>query len=161
MPGDESWRRRRRRCSEAATLRMTLSCTINLEKWYQGKEDDREREHRCGLTASTAPVSFAGTAPHPWRSRCRGGPCSQRRRTMKIVIIGGSGLIGSKLATTLRGLGHEGVAASPDSGGNTPTGGGLAEAPEGGGGGGGVCPPPPFLKTGGGALFLAPPPHPP
>jgi len=50
---------------------------------------------------------------------------------MKIVIIGGSGLIGSKLATTLRGLGHEVVAASPDSGVNTLTGEGLAEALEG------------------------------
>jgi uncharacterized protein YbjT (DUF2867 family) len=47
---------------------------------------------------------------------------------MKIVIIGGTGLIGSKLTTALRGRGHEVVAASPDTGVNTLTGAGLAEA---------------------------------
>ena len=47
---------------------------------------------------------------------------------MKIVIIGGSGLIGSKLVTKLREHGHEAVAASPDSGVNTITGEGLADA---------------------------------
>lgn len=47
---------------------------------------------------------------------------------MKIVIIGGSGLIGSKLANKLRQLGHEVIAASPASGVNTITGEGLNEA---------------------------------
>ena len=47
---------------------------------------------------------------------------------MKIVVIGGSGLIGSKLVKNLRQLGHEVVAASPSSGVNTITGEGLAEA---------------------------------
>ena len=47
---------------------------------------------------------------------------------MKIVVIGGSGLIGSKLVTKLREHGHEAVAASPKSGVNTLTGEGLAEA---------------------------------
>jgi uncharacterized protein YbjT (DUF2867 family) len=46
---------------------------------------------------------------------------------MKIVVIGGSGLIGSKLVTQLREHGHEAVAASPASGVNTLTGEGLAE----------------------------------
>jgi uncharacterized protein YbjT (DUF2867 family) len=46
---------------------------------------------------------------------------------MKIVVIGGSGLIGSKLVTKLREHGHEVVAASPNSGVNTLTGEGLAE----------------------------------
>src|SRR5262249_29198190 len=46
---------------------------------------------------------------------------------MKIVIIGGSGLIGSKLTTKLRRLGHEVIAASPASGVNTITGEGLNE----------------------------------
>jgi uncharacterized protein YbjT (DUF2867 family) len=50
---------------------------------------------------------------------------------MKIVVIGGSGLIGSKLVTKLRELGHEAVAASPNSGVNTVTGEGLAEAVKG------------------------------
>jgi uncharacterized protein YbjT (DUF2867 family) len=47
---------------------------------------------------------------------------------MKIVVIGGSGLIGTKLVNKLRSLGHEVVAASPSSGVNTITGEGLAEA---------------------------------
>jgi len=47
---------------------------------------------------------------------------------MKIVIIGGTGLIGSKLVSKLREHGHEAVAASPDTGVNTLTGDGLAEA---------------------------------
>jgi uncharacterized protein YbjT (DUF2867 family) len=46
---------------------------------------------------------------------------------MKIVIIGGSGLIGSKLVARLREQGHEAVPASPDSGVNTLTGEGLAD----------------------------------
>jgi uncharacterized protein YbjT (DUF2867 family) len=46
---------------------------------------------------------------------------------MKIVVIGGSGLIGSKLVSKLREHGHEVVAASPNSGVNTLTGEGLAE----------------------------------
>src|SRR5215831_16722087 len=50
---------------------------------------------------------------------------------MKIVVIGGTGLIGSKLVTKLREAGHEAVAASPDTGVNTITGEGLAEAVEG------------------------------
>ena len=47
---------------------------------------------------------------------------------MKIVVIGGTGLIGSKLVNKLRQLGHEVVAASPSSGVNSITGEGLAEA---------------------------------
>ena len=47
---------------------------------------------------------------------------------MKIVVIGGSGLIGSKVVNILRQRGHEVVAASPSSGVNTLTGAGLAEA---------------------------------
>jgi uncharacterized protein YbjT (DUF2867 family) len=46
---------------------------------------------------------------------------------MKIVIIGGTGLIGSKLVTRLREHGHEAVPASPDTGVNTLTGEGLAK----------------------------------
>ena len=46
---------------------------------------------------------------------------------MKIVVIGGSGFIGSKLVPRLREKGHEAIAASPNSGVNTLTGEGLAE----------------------------------
>ncbi|MFI7546731.1 SDR family oxidoreductase [Actinoplanes sp. NPDC049599] len=47
---------------------------------------------------------------------------------MKIVVIGGTGLIGSQLVAQLRGRGHEAVPASPASGVDTITGAGLAEA---------------------------------
>ena len=50
---------------------------------------------------------------------------------MKIVVIGGTGLIGSKLVKKLREHGHETIAASPDSGVNTLTGEGLAKAMQG------------------------------
>jgi uncharacterized protein YbjT (DUF2867 family) len=50
---------------------------------------------------------------------------------MKLVVIGGSGLIGSKLVTEFRDRGHEAVPASPNSGVNTLTGEGLAEVLEG------------------------------
>ena len=46
---------------------------------------------------------------------------------MKIVIIGGTGLIGSKLVPRLREQGHEAVPASPDTGVNTLTGEGLVQ----------------------------------
>lgn len=47
---------------------------------------------------------------------------------MKIVVIGGSGLIGKKLIPLLRGRGHEAASASPSSGVNTITGEGLGDA---------------------------------
>ena len=52
---------------------------------------------------------------------------TNERANMKIVIIGGTGLIGSKVVTKLREHGYEAVPASPDSGVNTLTGEGLAE----------------------------------
>jgi uncharacterized protein YbjT (DUF2867 family) len=47
---------------------------------------------------------------------------------MKIVVAGGTGLIGSKLVKKLRALGHEAVAAAPSTGVNTIIGEGLADA---------------------------------
>src|SRR5215468_3761225 len=47
---------------------------------------------------------------------------------MKIVVIGGTGLIGSKTVTILRQRGHDVVAASPKNGINSTTGEGLKEA---------------------------------
>jgi uncharacterized protein YbjT (DUF2867 family) len=52
---------------------------------------------------------------------------------MKIVVIGGTGLIGSKLVKKLREHGHEAVAASPNTGVNSITGDGLADALRGAG----------------------------
>src|SRR5205823_6641938 len=51
-------------------------------------------------------------------------PTSERHE-MKIVVIGGTGLIGSKLVTQLNERGHEAIPASPDTGVNTITGAGL------------------------------------
>ena len=50
---------------------------------------------------------------------------------MKIVVIGGSGLIGSKVVTILTQQGHQAIPASPKSGVNTLTGEGLAKVLEG------------------------------
>ncbi|MFI6007526.1 SDR family oxidoreductase [Streptomyces sp. NPDC051243] len=50
---------------------------------------------------------------------------------MKVVVIGGTGLIGSKLVGKLNEQGHEAIAASPNTGVNTLTGEGLAEVLEG------------------------------
>jgi uncharacterized protein YbjT (DUF2867 family) len=47
---------------------------------------------------------------------------------MKIVVIGGTGLIGSKVVEKLKQKGHEAIAAAPNTGVNTITGKGLAEA---------------------------------
>ena len=53
---------------------------------------------------------------------------SNMNKPIKIVVIGGSGLIGKKLVNNLQQHGHEVVAASPSSGVNTITGEGLGEA---------------------------------
>src|SRR5437016_14070995 len=49
-------------------------------------------------------------------------------KTTKIVVLGGTGLIGSKVVNLLRARGHEVVAASPSKGINSITGDGLTEA---------------------------------
>jgi uncharacterized protein YbjT (DUF2867 family) len=61
-----------------------------------------------------------------WNSNYTGS--SIKETIMKIVVIGGTGLIGSKLVNKLREHGHETVAAAPNTGVNTLTGEGLAEA---------------------------------
>src|SRR5215475_13993206 len=56
-------------------------------------------------------------------------PRSRMKETiMKIVVVGGTGLIGSKLVKKLQEHGHEGVAAAPNTGVNSVTGEGLAGA---------------------------------
>src|ERR1700742_3711493 len=52
---------------------------------------------------------------------------NNEERIMKIVVIGGTGLIGSKLVNKLRENGHEAIPASPNSGVNTLTAEGLAD----------------------------------
>jgi hypothetical protein len=53
---------------------------------------------------------------------------SERGDVMKIVVIGGTGLIGFKVVANLRQKGHEAFAAAPNTGVNTITGEGLREA---------------------------------
>lgn len=53
---------------------------------------------------------------------------TQTNNKLKIVVIGGTGLIGAKVVKNLRALGHEVVPASPSSGVNTLTGEGLDQA---------------------------------
>jgi uncharacterized protein YbjT (DUF2867 family) len=55
------------------------------------------------------------------------GATQKRTSIMKLVIIGGTGLIGSKLVARLKEHGHEAVPAAPNTGVNTITGEGLAE----------------------------------
>jgi uncharacterized protein YbjT (DUF2867 family) len=62
-------------------------------------------------------------------SAAQNAPVKKMKETnMKIVVIGGTGLIGSKLVNKLREQGHEAIAAAPNTGVNTLTGEGLAEA---------------------------------
>jgi uncharacterized protein YbjT (DUF2867 family) len=61
----------------------------------------------------------------------RGHETETRDTDMKIVIIGGTGLIGSKVVAQLREQGHDAVAAAPNTGVDSITGEGLAEALEG------------------------------
>jgi uncharacterized protein YbjT (DUF2867 family) len=70
---------------------------------------DSSGDHRCG-------AEFASS------------PRTGERSIMKVLVIGGSGLIGSQVVTNLTELGHEAVSASPRSGVNAVTGEGVAEA---------------------------------
>jgi uncharacterized protein YbjT (DUF2867 family) len=72
-----------------------------------------------GLLAAVA-IAFRG---HRTAARTR-----QKENGMRIVVIGGTGLIGSKLVEKLRAAGHDPLAASLDTGVNTITGEGLREA---------------------------------
>src|SRR5215471_1149786 len=84
----------------------------------------------------TAPLFPQKTSPfcsllnqkfHNPYSRRQNALVDIKEAIMKIIVIGGSGLIGSKLVRKLREQGHETVAASPNSGVNSVTGEGLAE----------------------------------
>src|SRR4051794_26319383 len=56
-----------------------------------------------------------------------GAPADGKGCAMKVVVVGGTGLIGSKVVASLGEHGHEAVAAAPSTGVNTLTGEGLAE----------------------------------
>src|SRR5436189_6125572 len=78
---------------------------------------------------SQSPTQFCFSEyKRPMASKCLG---NHERRIMKIVVIGGTGLVGSKLVNKLRAHGHEDVAAAPHTGGNPLTRDRLAEVLQG------------------------------
>jgi uncharacterized protein YbjT (DUF2867 family) len=87
------------------------------DPWFQQPLLRRGAPDRRGAVAAT-PIRRWSEQP-------------SERKIMKIVVIGGTGLIGSKVVACLNEEDHEAVAASPDSGVNTLTGEGIAEALEG------------------------------
>jgi hypothetical protein len=74
------------------------------------------------LTANAPPTLSAAPTPETTRE------IDEEDASMKIVVIGGTGLIGSKLVAKLRDQGHDARPAAPNTGVNTLTGGGLADA---------------------------------
>jgi uncharacterized protein YbjT (DUF2867 family) len=76
------------------------------------------------VTHCRATRSYCVTTLHPHID-------TGRTSIMKLVIIGGTGLIGSKLVARLREHGHDAVPAAPDTGVNTLTGEGLADVLQG------------------------------
>src|SRR4030095_8753354 len=92
--------------------RQTESLIAIPSKWPPGSS------RTARLSSSHRPVKSAAAS----------AANQSEDQSMKIVVIGGTGLIGSKLVKKLRAMGEEVLAASPDSGVNTLTGEGLAEA---------------------------------
>lgn len=84
-------------------------------------EFDRERWGAALTRSWTSQQALA-----EWRRWFR--KRSTRGEVMKIVVIGGTGLIGSKVVEKLKQKGHEVIAAAPNTGVNTITGEGLADA---------------------------------
>src|SRR5262245_26770410 len=80
---------------------------------------------------ATSPSRSVHRSSLPGRRRGPRRPGHEGIAIMKLVIIGGTGLIGSKLVTKLREGGHNTVAAAPNTGVNTLTGEGLAAALQG------------------------------
>jgi uncharacterized protein YbjT (DUF2867 family) len=87
---------------------------------FQGKSN-RNPTWLQGFSAGLDAISPRFHKQGHWWPESRG-------KVMKIVIIGGTGLIGTKLASRLRQKGHEVIAASPSTGVNTITGEGLDRA---------------------------------
>jgi uncharacterized protein YbjT (DUF2867 family)/nitrite reductase/ring-hydroxylating ferredoxin subunit len=86
-------------------------------------ETARRLSH-CGVLSHRGVMSGLHEQTRTALSRA---PPAHEGDVMRIVVIGSTGLIGSRLVTTLRAAGHEAVAASPESGVDTVTGEGLAE----------------------------------
>jgi uncharacterized protein YbjT (DUF2867 family) len=99
----------------------TALCLFNY--LAQAQKDDRLQRFRQTGRAEEESVSSRET--HTFNLL----DCEHYERPiMKIIVIGGSGRIGSRVVNQLREQGHEAVAASPNSGVNTLSGQGLSEA---------------------------------
>ena len=103
------------RCGSSVERRV-----MRVRIWRLTTNTDRGAPSFVTLSQTTAAV----------RS-CLTGSQSTERLLMKIVVIGGTGLIGSQVVAKLGEHGHEAIAASPDTGVNTLTGEGLPEVLEG------------------------------
>ena len=82
----------------------------------------------CATPSANAPLepfSFQSRSTRTRTTQLNNQELTIMNKHMKIVVIGGSGLIGTKLVNNLRQRGQEVVAASPSSGVNTVTGEGL------------------------------------
>src|SRR4029077_7475979 len=80
---------------------------------------------RMRMVSQSAGMFYLSEYKRPMGSKMRRS--RMKETIMKVVVIGGTGLIGSKLVNKLREHGHEAVPASPNTGVNTLTGEGLAE----------------------------------
>jgi hypothetical protein len=89
-------------------------------KWLTGQE---KQETGSVVTCSAKPRVYQRTHPT--------GQSTLKGQAMKTVVVGGIGLIGSKLVTKLGEHGHEALDASPKSGVNSLTGEGLSEVLDG------------------------------
>src|SRR5690606_34369567 len=99
----------------ARSCRKRKSLTLALPSW-------RSMDGTGSMWASV-PCLARPTKRMAWTK-----PSSIKERNMKILVIGGTGLIGSKLVSLLAERGHEAIAASPATGVNTITGEGLDSA---------------------------------
>src|SRR5690606_22411396 len=116
---------RARRRSRDARHRGRVSRADGLSPGRGGGRDHRRRRRPVGGHPSNA----GGRLPRP---PAHTDPDQEEKgTTMRIVVIGGTGLIGSRVASKLSERGHEAVAASPDTGVDTITGTGLARALDG------------------------------
>jgi uncharacterized protein YbjT (DUF2867 family) len=110
------------------------TCEVRHSRPAAASEERGERPRTWPLPFHLRRVAHGTSETCPrnhWRLRFKrfGNYLGRDREGMivRIVVIGGSGLIGSKLVTKLRAQGHEAIAASPNTGVNTLTGEGLAE----------------------------------
>src|SRR3954463_4153563 len=99
-----------------------------LARKRHGCTSEDRTANPCRDSAVTTPGAVRSSLLHD-RRRQTATPIQQAERLeMRIVVIGGTGLIGSKLVTKLTEHGHEAVPASLDTGVNTITGDRLEEA---------------------------------